>query len=371
MRGSIIKRGNKYSIVVDVGRDEKGKRKQKWFSGYHSRKAAEKDLPQILSKIQTGNFVEPTKMKMKEFLQEWLKIKKSDVAYNTFETYKRHIENHIVPAIGNIPLSKIRVMHAQKMYGDLEKKNLSKTSIHKTYSVLKNALRYAYKTDLIAVDIAGKIDNPKKDTKEMKFWTKEEVRLFLEEAKGDQYYVFFHLAVSTGMRPGEILGLKWDDIDPKEQTIQVIRSLSRNMELVPPKTNAGKRLISIDEKTIEELKKHRTNQKRDKLKAGKAYKDEGFVIATQIGTPVSHRNILRNWYRITKPLFETKKLSEIRLYDLRHTHASILLSEDIHPKIVSERLGHSSVRMTLDTYAHIMPGLQQEAADKFGDTLFG
>ncbi|WP_158738481.1 N-terminal phage integrase SAM-like domain-containing protein [Alteribacillus sp. YIM 98480] len=176
MKGSIVKKGKKYYIVVDVG--EKGNRRQKWFSGYTSSKDAEKDLPHIVAKLQEGTFIEPTKTTMAEYLKEWLDLKETDLAKNTFDSYYRQIHNHIIPSIGKIPLSKLKVMHIQKMYGELEKKNLSKTSIHKAHSVLKASLKYAYKTDLIPVNFADKLDNPKKEEKEMGYWTKEEGKYF-------------------------------------------------------------------------------------------------------------------------------------------------------------------------------------------------
>ncbi|SFM43927.1 tyrosine-type recombinase/integrase [Salibacterium qingdaonense] len=369
MRGHIRKRGNKYAIVVDVGYDDRGKRKQKWFSGYSNKTDAEKDLPGIVAKLQEGSFIEPTKATVSEFLNEWLKIRQSDLSSNTYDSYCRQVQNHIIPSIGQIPLSKLRAMHVQRMMGELEKKNLSKTSIHKAYSVLKAALKYAYKTDMIAVNIVDKLDNPKKGEKEMSFWTREEAKLFLERAKNEELYIFFHLALSTGMRPGEILGLKWSDIHPEKKTLHVTRSLTRQMHFKSPKTSIGKRYITLDDDTVSHLKAHRTKQKEHKMRAGKSYEDNNLVIATKLGKPVGHRNVLRTWYRIIQPLVQQEKVKEIRMYDLRHTHASMMLSEGVHSKIVSERLGHASVRTTLDVYSHITPGIQEEAADKIGSIL--
>ncbi|WP_158738482.1 site-specific integrase [Alteribacillus sp. YIM 98480] len=196
-------------------------------------------------------------------------------------------------------------------------------------------------------------------------------KVFLEAAKKeDDLYIFFHLALSTGMRPGEILGLKWSDIDPHKKVVRVVRSLTRQMEFKAPKTGTGKRYITLDDETISQLKSHRTRQKEKIMRAGKAYdKKSDLVIATRLGNPVNQRNVLRTWYRITEPLVEQWKVNQIRMYDLRHTHASMMLSEGVHPKVVSERLGHASVRTTLDIYSHITPGLQQEAAQKIGALL--
>ncbi|MGY4689611.1 site-specific integrase [Salibacterium sp. K-3] len=209
------------------------------------------------------------------------------------------------------------------------------------------------------------------EDKEMGYWEKEEASYFLEVAKEDKNYIFFLLALSTGMRPGEILGLKWRDIDPDNQQLSVLRSLTRQGELKQPKTKSSRRMISLGEDTLSTLKSHRTRQKEEKMKAGKAYDDQNFVIATKTGNPVLYRNILRTWYRLTKPLFDKGELTPIRLYDMRHTHASLLLRENVHPKIVSERLGHASIKITLDTYSHVIPSLQKEAADKFNNALFG
>ncbi|WP_079475581.1 tyrosine-type recombinase/integrase [Marinococcus halophilus] len=372
MRGHIRKRGTKYAIVVDVGYHANGKRKQKWFSGYSTKAAAEKDLPGLVQKLQEGTYVEPSTMALEKYLEHWYKIKVDSVASSTAKLYTSLIHKQIVPFIGHIPMHQLKPMHIEKLYQTLRnEEGLSGTTVNKVHGLLRKALDDAYKKNYVIDNVALKVDPPKRSDKEMAYWTKEESRLFLDAIADDSHYLFFFLALATGMRPGEILGLKWEDVDTEEQQLYVRRTLTRDMELKAPKTKTSQRVISLDEHTMSALKKHGLQQKEMKMRNKKIYTEQGLIFATSNGTPISHRNILRTWYRRTKPLFESEAVRPIRMYDLRHTHASLLLKANVHPKIVSERLGHSSVRMTLDTYSHVIPSLQKEVAEKFGHALFG
>lgn len=370
MRGHIRKRGKSYSIVVDVGYDDNGKRKQKWFSGYKSEKAAEKDLARVLSKLHDETYVEPSTVLYGTFLKDWLmNVAKYNIASSTLEVYVYHMNNLILPNIGHIPLADLKPIHIQKLYGQLRQQHLKGSTILKTHNIVRSSLQYAYRTDMVLFNVADKVDKPKNTKEEMKAWTQDEVRAFLSIAEKHKDGIFFYLMLATGMRPGELLALRWSDINPEEQVISVRRSQNRDMEIKAPKTKSGIRQITIDKETVRRLKKHLLIQKEKRMSRGYDYENNDLVICTERGTPFAHRNILRTWYKLLRECEKLQLVSTIRMYDLRHTHATILLEKGIHIKVVSERLGHSSVRVTLDEYSHVLPSMQKEAADKL-ENLF-
>ncbi|MCD8501373.1 MAG: site-specific integrase [Bacillaceae bacterium] len=210
------------------------------------------------------------------------------------------------------------------------------------------------------------VDAPRPQKKEMKTWNEEEVRQFLDVAESSRYYIVYLLAVTTGMRRGEILGLRWQDIDFKLKTLSIKQTLSnRGDEFQETKTSSGNRSVSLPTVTIEQLKKHKKMIAQEKLLAGNCYVNLDLVVCTSLGNKLHPRNLLREFKRLT----DLAEVAPIRFHDLRHTHATLMLKQGVHPKIVSERLGHSNIKITLDTYTHVLPGLQQAAAEKFGEVL--
>lgn len=197
----------------------------------------------------------------------------------------------------------------------------------------------------------------------------DEIHRFLKVAKGYRYYQVYLLALTSGMRQGEILGLRFKDIDEDNSTLAVVQTLSHQGKVlsVGAKTSAGNRRIALDDKTLNSIIKVKQKYKLEKLEAGPLYNDHDLVFRTTIGTPVSPRNILRTFYTI----IEKAGVKKIRFHDLRHTHASLLLKQGVNPKIVSERLGHANVRITLDTYSHVLPNLQKDTAEEFGRLFYG
>jgi integrase len=367
MKGHIRKRGNKYAIVVDIGYDEKGKRKQKWFSGYNSKKEAEKDLARILHEINEGTFVEPSKEKFKTFLENWLEIKKNNIRPSTYTNYSNYIYNHIIPNLGNLELAKIKPMHLEKFYAKCAEK-LSPTTISKMHKLISSIFNYAVRHGYISKNPCHLVDAPKKGASKIRTWNEEQVQKFLECAKKSRYYIAFLLAITTGMRRGEILGLRWSDIDFEKKTISINQVLSNDGKMFQePKTEYSKRLIALPDITVRELKRHRKRILHEKFRAGGCYIDLDLVVCTSLGNRVHPMSLQRMWW----DYIEASGVPRIRFHDLRHTHATLMLKQGVHPKIVSERLGHSSVTITLDTYSHVLPGLQELAAQHFEEMVFG
>ncbi len=207
---------------------------------------------------------------------------------------------------------------------------------------------------------------------EMMYFTPEETAKFLDAAKGDKYFPVFLLAIETGMRPEEYLGLQWKDIDFQNKILSVRRALivkkGGGFIFTEPKTKKSRRSIPISNSALNALKTHRRNQLEERMKLGANYENFDLVFASEIGTPLLHGNLLRRHF---KPIRDKAGLPKIRLYDLRHTTATLLLSAGENPKVVSERLGHASIVLTLDTYSHVLPTMQKTATDKIEKLMRG
>ncbi|MBA4543961.1 MULTISPECIES: site-specific integrase [Thermoactinomyces] len=373
MKGHVRKRGSKWCFVLDIGQDpQTGKRKQKWFSGFKTKKEAEKALIQKIHELEQGTFVEPAKTTLKEYMERWLEdYAKTALRPSTLQTYKTYINAHIIPTLGAITLQQLQPMHLQRFYNEKltngrvdGEGGLSPHTVRYLHVILKEALGHAVKWQLLSRNVADLADPPALGKKDIITLEPEEVTLFLDHARKDRLYIAFLLAITTGLRRGEILGLRWKDINFEAKTASIRKNLvvvNGKPVLQEPKTKGSIRSVSLPSTTIEELKKHKRIQNQEKLLAGAGYQDNDLIVATSVGTPVSPRNLLRSFYRIIKKA----NLPDIRFHDLRHTHATLMLKQGEHPKIVSERLGHSNTRITMDIYSHVLPNMQQEAVDRF------
>lgn len=371
MRGHISKRGNKYSFVIDIGRDPvTKKRRQKRVSGFTSKKKAREAMTEMIAEINRGTYVEPTNETFGKYLDDWLIHKGKRVAYSTYRHYKSYIDNHIEPALGHIKIQDLRPMLLQNFYDSLlESSKLSNRSIHHIHRIINNCLNFGVKMGEIQTNVAAAIEPVKVPKVEQEYWNVDEVNTFIESARGHIHFIAFYLAIFTGMRQGEILGLKWDSVDLENRMIYVQRSIKRSAgggELKDLKNSSSYRSITMSEGLIFELKTHKNEQNRIKMRVGRDYSDQGFVVATKTGSFVLPTNLSRSFRTIRNKL----DIKQIRFHDLRHTHASLLFKENIHPKIVQERLGHSSIETTLDTYSHMLPNMQKTAAKKL-DEMFG
>lgn len=369
MRGHVSKRGSKYSFVIDIGRDPiTKKRKQKRVSGFRTKKEAIQAMNKMINELQNGTYVEPSNETLAEFIESWLEHKKSTVSDSTYDFYESYTKNHIVPALGNIKLKDIKPITIQIFYNSLVKNSgLSLHSVAHVQRITRIILNHAVRLKVIRENPAIDIDIVKVPKKEQKVWTKDQVDIFIDAARGHIHFIAFYLAIFTGMRQGEILGLKWDSVDFDNRTIYVRRALKRSNggEIKDLKNTSSYRSIAMNDLLYEELKKHKRKQNEIKLRMGQAYNDQGFVVATKVGTFVLHSNLSRAFRLICEKI----DVPKIRFHDLRHTHASLLLSLKQHPKVVQERLGHSSIEMTMDIYSHMMPNMQKEAVKEL-DKLF-
>lgn len=369
MRGHVAKKGNNWYVVIDVGRDHRNKRKQKWFSGYSRKKDAEKDLPKIIAKLEKG-YTDPADMTMEEYFNQWLARKKNTVAPGTYEHYESYMKKHIIPGLGNWKISKLEHHHIESFLIEIAEKDLSQRSKKHIYRILSSAIKKGKRYG-IKEGIMEDIEAPKVDRKEIEYWSEEEVQAFMSNLKSKNHALPIILALATGMRRGEILGLKWSHVDFDKKKISVYQQLKKDevgqWNLSPQlKTSTSYRTIDIDEDTIELLKNHKKQQERDKLKCGPDYEDNNLVCCTSTGG-VIRPTYLRTVFNRT---IEKSGVKKISFHGLRHTHATLLLRAGVHPKVVQERLGHRSIQTTLDTYSHVIPGIQEIAATSIQKSLY-
>lgn len=384
MRGHVRARGKKYVIVVDIGRDEvTGKRNQKWFSGYDKKKDAERALPDILKKLQDGPYIEPANETVGELLKNYLVEKKKSVKPATWTSYAWLVNTHAIPNLGKIQVLKLKEEHLHDLYHNKLFPSLSAASIKKLNVIISAVLEKARVRGKIPLNVAEGVDLPKGKKAKFDVWTEEQLELFLEEARKDPYFLAFELAASTGMRKSEILGLRRVDVDLDKKRVSVRQALTKSesgYEIDDTKNNSSVRSIALFEDTVAYLKKHLDKQDRERSAAG--YDDHGLLLQTGNGTPLSQRNLLRNFYRINRAIIRNQErlqaagkpavdFFQIRFHDLRHTHATILLKNGTHPKIVQERLGHSSIMVTLNTYSHVIPNMQEAVLAGIGSSITG
>ncbi|MFD0048902.1 tyrosine-type recombinase/integrase [Actinomycetes bacterium NPDC127524] len=361
--GQIKKEGSSWYFVAEVGTDPMtGKRKRKKQRGFKTKREAEKALALIESEVIRGTYFEPSNITLEDHLTEWFKIKRNMINIQTAEVYKGYIKNRIVPILGNTQLSKLTPVLLQSYINDLVEDGLASGTIKKLNNILKSALDHAVNMELLPSNPIVKVQLPKITKKEMKVWQIEEMNQFLQVAIKHRFYPAFHLALTTGMRRGEILGLRWKDVDLEKGILYVHQTLSGDGKyfLNGAKTEAGVRSIKLANESILMLKKQKRLLAKEKFACGRAYSDYDLVVCTSIGTPVNPNNLKKTYHKLIKEA----AVPLIRFHDLRHTHATLLLSQGVHAKVISERLGHSNIKTTMDIYSHILPNMQEDAANK-------
>lgn len=376
MAGQIIKRGDKTWLVrIFMGRDGKGKRQYLNKTVRGTKKDAETYLSKTLTEISSGTFVESSPVTIESYLEKWLTTAaRPRLRDNTYREYSGLIDRYIKPVLGGSRLSNVRPLDVQAFYSSLAEKGLSPRTIRFTHSVLASAFKQAVRWRLLAHNPCDAVELPRKAAKEMQSLTPAEAASFLKEAAIDRWFALFVLALATGLRPSEYFGLKWSDVDLEHGLITVQRSLiwrsykSGDWYFGEPKTPRSRRRIPLPTSVVRALSEYRRRQAEGRLKAGAAYQNLDLVFATSEGQPLIRLNVIQKHF---KPILKRAKLPEtLRLYDLRHTCATLLLAANENPKVVSERLGHSSITLTMDVYSHVLPDMQQGASDKLESLLF-
>jgi integrase len=363
MRGRIFKKyRSSWTIVISLDRDsETGKRKQKWLSVKGSKKMAEKKLTELLFQMDGGASLDTSKLALGDYLKMWLNDLKPSIAPRSFERYEGIIGKYIIPHIGDIPLDSLTPQLLQSHYTETINGGLSARTVHNHHVVIHHALKTALRRGLVVRNVADAVDPPRFTKPEMNVWEMDDFKRFLKFIEGHFMYALFYLALFTGMRRSELLGLQWRDIDFEARQLSVNRALvclkDNSFIYTQPKTTGSRRVIALSPSTLIVLKEHRNKHPLDK--------DTDRVFRPDDTEYWNHNRVTYEWHKAC--IAAGVKL--IRLHDARHTHASILLKQKVHPKIVQERLGHASIQMTLDTYSHLIPSMQDDVAIQFDETV--
>jgi len=372
MRGHIVKRGkDSYSIKVSLGKDAvTGKYKAQWYTVRGSKRDAEKRLSELLHQQDTGTYIQTGKAKLADYLERWLKeYVWPNLAPRTAESYEHIARHYISPYLGNYELVNLKPEHLQQFYSTELASGLSPQTVRHHHTMLHKALQNAVEWGLVIRNVADAVSPPHTQQHEMQTWNEDEIMLFLDASKSTPYYEIFYLALFTGMRRSELLALRWQDIDSILGQIYVNRSVhvlkGSLVHFRTPKTAKGRRTIALTPSTLLMLAEYRKRKEVEALLLDRPIPDSDLLFGDLEGKPVLPSTLTHAWSRIVK----RAGLKPIRLHDARHAHASLMLKQGIHPKIVQERLGHSSITVTLDTYSHVAPGLQQAAANLFDEAF--
>jgi len=375
MRGHIRKRGKgSYSVVVSLGRDPTtGKYKYQWTSVKGTKKDAEKRLSELLSQLDSGAFVRPSKATLGEYLERWLKeYVWADLAPRTAEAYELIVRRHLVPALGKFTLTGLKPEHIQRYQSEKlscgradGKGGLSPRTVRHHYMTLHAALERAVRMGLLGRNVADAVSPPRYQRHQWQSLSEFGVSSVLEAARETPYYVLFYQALFTGMRRSELLALRWCDVDLLLGRVQVARSLHQlgtgEVVIRSPKSEGSRRVVSLPPSAALLFQEEREKQRRERAMVGLEVKDDDLVFRDHEGRPLRPDTVTHAWVKLVRRI----GLKGIRLHDARHTHASLMLKQGVHPKIVQERLGHASIQLTLDTYSHVAPGLQEAAAAGF------
>lgn len=329
-------------------------------------------LDALRTRVRSGTLGAPTKERatLADYLENWLKATKSTIRLKTYHRYESAVRVHIIPALGKTKLPDLKADQIQRLYGEKQASGQSPQSVVHIHRILSRALSQGVRWGYCVRNVCDLVDPPKVSRHEMRTFTLEHARAFLAAAEGDPLEALYVLALTTGMRQGELRGLKWADLDLDAATLQVRRTLGRikgqGFVETEPKSRQSRRRIDLDDLAVRVLRKHRASQLEQRLTAGPLWTDGDYVFCTAVGTPLEHGNILR---RSFKPLMKRAGVPRIRFHDLRHTFASLMLADQQHPKVVQEMLGHSQISLTLDTYSHVVPSMKRDAAHRLGRML--
>jgi integrase len=375
--GSARRRGSTWTAYYFIY-DASGRRIQKSKGGFRTKGDARSFLSTVLAGINAGTYIEPTKLRLGEYLRErWLPMMKASVKESTWDSYRRNIELHIIPDLGGIPVQSLTAdrldgFYAEKLSGgrhDRRCTGLSPKTVRHLHTILHKALRDAERKGLVVRNVAAAADPPSAPATEMKTWTAAELRTFLTAMRGHRIGAAFVLAGTTGMRRGEILGLRWADVDLPRRRLsvrQAIVSVAYHVTTSTPKTARGRRSLALDPVTVAALQQHRHRQQAERIALGHPSHDLDLVFAREDGQPIHPDHFSQLFDRTVKKV----GLPRIRLHDVRHTYASLGLAAGVPTKVMSERLGHATSAFTADVYTHVIPALEEAAADQVANLIF-
>jgi integrase len=336
-----------------------------------TRQEAARLLTDALRDRDKGIVIVGENQTVQAYLSAWVETMKPIIRYRTWQRYDEIVRLHILPTLGKLALARLTAQQVQHLYSAKLSAGLTATTVAHLHAVLHRALAAAVRLGAVPRNVCDLVDAPRIASPEMQVLTPEQARRFLEDAASDRLEALYVLALTTGMRRGELFALKWQDVDLDAKTLQVRASLQLSKDgyrFFQPKTKRSRRLITLTRVAVEALRRHHARQTEERLARGREWKQTGLVFTNTYGGPLLGSNLRFDSFI---PLLQKAGLPLIRFHDLRHTAATFLLLQGVHPKVVSEMLGHASVGITLDLYSHVLPNMQKEATEALDRLLDG
>jgi integrase len=370
VHGHIQKRGDRYVVIIELPRDGRGKRVRHCYATKGGKRDAERELIRRLRELDTGTYAAPTKQTLAEFLNEWLEtVARMRASAQSLEEYRCWCRSRIIPSLGHHRLDSLTTAHIQRAWAAMLKE-VSAATVIMCHRILRSALETAVKQGLLPRNPCQAVELPRRPRREMTTLPPEQFATLIEAARGQRLFMPILLAMGTGMRRGEILALRWQDVSLDHARLVVRRATEvtkeHGLRFKEPKSGKD-RVIDLPRLLVEELTRHKAEQAAQRLRVGPCWEANDLVICHEDGRPWQP-DVLTAWFR---DFIRTLALPHIRFHDLRHAHATSLLASGVNVKVVSERLGHSTTKMTLDVYSHALPTLQREAADRIDEAMRG
>jgi integrase len=377
MKGHIRERSpGRWAIVIDVRDPQNGKRKRRWYSFKGTKREAQIERARLLTELQNGTAVEPSRITVAQFFDLWLEHIKPQVAPRTHERYGEIARTYLVPTVGATLLTKLQPMSISSAYAGLlsggRRKGsggLSPRSVCHCHRILSQALGQAVRWRMLPRNPCDDVNPPRVERATMKVWDVATMADALERARPLRIFMPMLLAGMLGLRRGEIAALRWRHVDLDKRQAAVSESFEQTRQgvrLKAPKSGRGRK-VALPSKVVAELRTWRARQAEELLRLGTRLGDDTFICAGEDGQPVQPQSLTHAWHRF----LVGAKLPRVRFHDLRHSHATHLLGSGVHPKITSERLGHATVGLTLDTYSHVIPGMQEDAVARIDAAFAG
>jgi len=325
-------------------------------------------LAAALAEKEKGTLVVAPRQSVRQFFAAWLAAAKPSLRPRTYDRYEEYVRLHITPDIGRVSLTGLTPQHLQRLYAK-KLEGLSPTTVNHLHATIHKGLSTAVRWGALHRNVADFVDPPRPDRHEMATLNPEQARKLLEATRGNRLEALYVLAITTGLRQGELLGLRWRDVDLDAAALQIrgsMQATKEGLQIAEPKTPGSRRQVMMSQPPVDALRRHRVAQAAERLRMGAAWEDNDLVFANKVGRPIPAGHLLR---RSFEPLLKKAGLARIRFHDLRHTSATLLLGQNVHPKIVQEMLGHTRISTTMDLYSHVTPTMQREAAAAFDAIL--
>src|SRR5215468_1063196 len=375
MKGHIRERSpGHYAIILDVRDSQGGKRKQRWHSFRGTKRQAQIECARLIAELQNGTAVEPSRMTVADFFERWIEHMQGQVSPRSHERYAEIARKNLAPLLGALTLTKLQPAHISAAYAKALASGrrdgsggLSARTVTHMHRVLREALQQAVRWQILARNPADAVKPPKVERKQMQTLDAEATVILIETARGTNLFMPILLGVLCGLRRGEITALRWRSIDLDRGQLSVTASTEQtNRGIREKETKRGKaRTVALPSLIVDELRRHRVTQAEGLLAAGERLTDDHHVVAREDGQPLQPRSLTHAFVKFMRQ----QGLPRIPLHDLRHSHATHMLASGVHPKIAQERLGHSSVTVTIDLYSHVLPGMQTEAVNRVDAAL--